>query len=253
MKRFFIFFFALCVIAWGAISFTFAHPGNTSDDGCHYCWTNCASWWYTYGTRHCHNGWVPQFGVADPLYYGNSTVSYAVPTVAASYSDEFVAAYTYAYKIGITTQTSIDKADMYGTLLRSHMAKMMVAYVKWVLGKTPDNSLSCDFTDISGQNTELQWYIKQACQLGLMGIWINAFNPNGKVTQAEFGTILSRALYGNKYDGGTPYYQNHLQALKIAGIATDISTPTNAQIRWYVMIMLQRAGSDTIDNYGYGN
>lgn len=35
---------------------TLAHPGNTASDGCHYCWTNCASWGYVYGTRHCHGG-----------------------------------------------------------------------------------------------------------------------------------------------------------------------------------------------------
>ncbi len=48
-----------------------AHPWNTSWDGCHYCWTNCSKWWYTYGTRHCHDGWTPSFGPADPLYYSS--------------------------------------------------------------------------------------------------------------------------------------------------------------------------------------
>lgn len=33
-----------------------AHPGNTASDGCHYCWTNCASWGEVYGERHCHGG-----------------------------------------------------------------------------------------------------------------------------------------------------------------------------------------------------
>lgn len=33
-----------------------AHPGRTASDGCHYCRTNCSSWGYTYGTRHCHGG-----------------------------------------------------------------------------------------------------------------------------------------------------------------------------------------------------
>lgn len=52
-----------------AVSTIYAHPGNSSWDGCHYCKTNCAKWGYTYGTRHCNNGGVPQFWVADPLYY----------------------------------------------------------------------------------------------------------------------------------------------------------------------------------------
>lgn len=40
----------------------------------------------------------------------------AVPTTvlgAASYSDELQGAYDYAYGIGITTQSSIDSANMY--------------------------------------------------------------------------------------------------------------------------------------------
>lgn len=35
---------------------TFAHPGNTASDGCHYCRTNCDSWGVAWNERHCHNG-----------------------------------------------------------------------------------------------------------------------------------------------------------------------------------------------------
>ncbi|HBB04145.1 TPA: hypothetical protein DCZ39_04610 [Patescibacteria group bacterium] len=47
----------------------------------------------------------------------------------------------------------------------------------------------------------MRFYIKLACQLGIMGINSSLFNPNGIVTRAEFGTVLSRSLYGNLYDG----------------------------------------------------
>lgn len=33
-----------------------AHPGNTSSDGGHYCWTRCDYWGEVYGQRHFHNG-----------------------------------------------------------------------------------------------------------------------------------------------------------------------------------------------------
>lgn len=32
----------------------FAHPGNTSADGCHYCRTNCDKWGVAWNQRHCH-------------------------------------------------------------------------------------------------------------------------------------------------------------------------------------------------------
>ena len=172
-------------------------------------------------------------------------LSTAVPTTvlgAASYSDELQGAYDYAYAIGITTQSTIDTANMYGTLIRAHMAKMMVNYATEVLGLTPNTSLTCEFTDVANQTEELQGYIKEACQLGLMGQGINAFDPNGTVTRAQFGTVLSRALYGDTYNVDTnPYYAEHLAALKDAGIMTMIDNPSQVEVRGYVMLMMQRA------------
>jgi subtilisin family serine protease len=154
-------------------------------------------------------------------------------------------AYLYAYQIGITTMPTIKKANMTWDLIRSHMAKMMVNYAINVLKKTPNTSLTCTFSDIENETEELQWYIKQACQLGIMGQGISQFYPKGKVSRAEFGTVLSRALYGNTYNTGTPYYTNHLKILKNNAIITN-TDPTIREMRAYVMLMLMRA-SDTLD------
>lgn len=35
---------------------TFAHPGRTDSNGCHYCRTNCASWGLNQDEYHCHSG-----------------------------------------------------------------------------------------------------------------------------------------------------------------------------------------------------
>ena len=168
----------------------------------------------------------------------------SVPTTvlgAASYSDELQGAYDYALTNGITTQSSIDTADMYGQLKRSHMAKMMANYAKEVLGKTLDTSKACAFTDVANESAELQGYITEACQLGLMGVGITEFNPNGIVTRAQFGTVLSRALYGDVNNDGNPYYVNHLNALQDAGIMNNISNPNAPEVRGYVMLMMQRS------------
>jgi hypothetical protein len=97
--------------------------------------------------------------------------------------------------------STIQTADMEGKLLRAHMAKMMVNYAIKVLNITPNTGLACSFTDIAKQTAEMQGYVKLACQLGLMGQGITGFDPNGEVTRAQFGTVLSRALYGNEYNG----------------------------------------------------
>lgn len=46
-----------------------AHPGNTASDGCHYCWTNCASWGEVYGARHCHGGGYTPPDIYTPNIY----------------------------------------------------------------------------------------------------------------------------------------------------------------------------------------
>jgi hypothetical protein len=82
-----------------------------------------------------------------------------------------------------------------------------------------------------------------------MGVGIEKFNPNGLVTRAEFGTAFSRALNGgdaeklaemNKAD---PYYKEHLNFLKEEGIMTKIDTPTQLEVRGYVMLMMMRSDS----------
>lgn len=175
--------------------------------------------------------------IATLLLVSTTSLSFAQTT-----NTEIQDAYNYAYSIGITTQGSIDSANMYGSLIRSHMAKMMVNYAKNVLGQTPDFLLSCNFSDIANETAELKGYIIEACQMGLMGVGISKFSPDDLVTRAQFGTVISRALYGDLYNDGTPYYLYHLQALQEDGIMTNISRPDSSEVRGYVMLMMMRAG-----------
>ncbi len=158
-----------------------------------------------------------------------------------AYSIEFNDAYNFAFEKGITTAPTIREANMTWWLKRAHLAKMIVNYAMNVLGKTLDTSKSCNFNDLDSQNAELKWYIKQACQLWLMWVGIQSFNPKDNVSRAEFGTILSRALRWSTYNkSGNDYYSAHLKALKAKLIIKD-SNPTLKERRAYVMIMLMRA------------
>ncbi|MEI6673281.1 MAG: hypothetical protein WCL02_08475 [bacterium] len=65
----------------------------------------------------------------------------------------------------------------------------------------------------------------------MMGVNMVEFNPNTKVTRAEFGTVLSRALYGNQNDTGSPYYLKHLQVLKKNAIMKNIEQVDILEIR----------------------
>ncbi|MCP6718810.1 MAG: hypothetical protein KJI71_01080 [Patescibacteria group bacterium] len=81
----------LIMIIGGLFAFntlTFAHPGRTAADGCHYCRTNCSSWGVAWNQRHCHGvralpqaevpkegsdgsfwGWIIGLGVVGYIYY----------------------------------------------------------------------------------------------------------------------------------------------------------------------------------------
>lgn len=161
-------------------------------------------------------------------------------TARSPYSAEMNEAYLYNYQIGATTISSILNANINGHLTRAQMAKMMSRYaisVKWM---TADSSKSCWFDDISTQNSELQDYMRLSCQLGIMGNNMSIFNPNGIVSRAEFGTVLSRVLFGSTYEDWFPYYTNHLQALYNANFIR-INDPNLIETRWNVMLMLFRA------------
>ncbi|MEI8091969.1 MAG: S-layer homology domain-containing protein [bacterium] len=85
------------------------------------------------------------------------------------------------------------------------MAKMVVNYANKIL-KTPLNTGNiCIFKDMGNETTEMKYYTRVACYLGIMGIKPDGtsdsvFHPKQMVTRAQFATILSRLLYGNTYD-----------------------------------------------------
>lgn len=162
-----------------------------------------------------------------------------------NYTEEMVSAYDYAYNNWITTMYPINNADVYGNITRSEMARIISHFAENILGKSPDLSKSCSFSDLNGLSQWVVADITKACQLGIMWyeeISFNDFDPNAKVTRAEFWTFLSKAMRGDQYNWGTPYYSGHLSALKNAGIISNIENVNFDEIRGYSWLLIQRAG-----------
>ena len=162
---------------------------------------------------------------------------------ADTYTQELKDAYNRAYSKSITTQPTIDSANMKGKITREEMAKMITNYAINILWKTPDTTKSCYFID-SNINPDLIQYVTKSCQLWLMGQWVTSFRPKDNVTRAEFWTVLSRALWWSLNEWWSTYYQNHLKALKAEWIMNNISSPMDKEIRWYVMLMMMRSVDD---------
>ena len=132
---------------------------------------------------------------------------------ADEYPSEMVDAYHRAYENWIISESSIEDANLYDALSNLSIKKILLNYA---------NYLWLD----SNSATTLFW---------------DLFNDEDSNTnRAIFGTALSRILWWNKYDGWTPYYKNHLEALKAAGIMNQIDNPEDrVEIKWYVLITLK--------------
>lgn len=229
---------------WGGWSSTF--------DTCA-CWDKSPSYYdgkcvatgeleSNYTTLYCLNqstGW--NTGVNNP----NTTWSTVVDTTSA----ESLWAYEFALKYGITTIPTFDTAMPYGVLYRKDAAKMMVQFAKAIGKNDMVHNEWCSYADAKDLNPYTVSFIEESCKLGIMGLKADGtiapiFNPHDIVTRAQFGTMLSRLIYGNEnnvsQDGTIPWYQNHLLALQKNGIMNNISSPDKQEVRLYVWLMLQR-------------
>jgi hypothetical protein len=191
-------------------------------------------------------------GDLSPNYYDNSCVgqwSHHGATCSSAIQNEFTDAYERAYTIGITTMAPICEANLDGKITRKQLAKMMTEFTVQIIKKQPNTKILCSFADTKNETPEMKFYMKIACQLGLMGRESDGkkikknFDPNDFVTRAEFGTVLSRLIFEGKYNTSDSIhrYNNHLQALQKIKIMSDISKPTMDELRGYVLLMLRRS------------
>jgi hypothetical protein len=124
---------------------------------------------------------------------------------------------------------------------------MLSVYATDVLEKEPVQSdIACDFTDTNQANKDLLPYITQVCELGIMGVQsdgktpLTKFNPNSLVTRAEFGTVLSRVLYGTTNNTSSPQWrEGHLNNLRKSNIISVVN-PNLQEQRGWIMTMLYR-------------
>ena len=158
------------------------------------------------------------------------------------YSQEFIDAYNFARKNNITTKDTIREADMDAPLTRIAMAKMLSQYAINVLGKTPDTSIVVPtFPDVDAKlDADYNNWVTLAYQLWIMWIGIEKFRPFDLVTRAEFGTALSRMLFGLADWEWDEWYKTHLDKLMEEMIITN-DNPNLKELRGYVMIMLMRS------------
>ncbi len=208
-------------------------------------------WWGWWGwTSYIWTNIICTTGQNCQNPYHNKTI--ATGQTENTYSQELQNAYQRAYSIGITTLSPIEWANIEWKITRAQLAKMLSVFTqKTMNAKKIHQGSECLFTDTNKITKDLQVYAQLSCTLGIM--WLkadgspdNIFNPSGSVTRAQFATVLSRLLYGEKNnikagEKNILRYQKHIQAINKTGIMKKISNPAMEEIRGFVMIMLMRA------------
>lgn len=161
---------------------------------------------------------------------------------------EILAAYMRAYRKWIIW-TGWWESDPDGYVTRWDMAEMVVKFTENVLWrKIPSTPARCKWWDAERdrKSPETKVYAQKACALWVMWIRMQDFLPNKILDRAEFGTILSRLLWWDKYDvvNATKtnlYYTRHLNALNKAWIMKQIDNPEDRkELRKRAWIMLMR-------------
>lgn len=148
---------------------------------------------------------------------------------------------------------TIQEARLDQPLTRAELAKIMSVYAMKEYHLKPLRAAAVNYKDVNTDLGDLADYIQLAYQLQIMGINadgtpIEAFEPHKLVSRAEFATVLSRVIWGNKHNISGDYrYSEHLQALKKYRVITS-DVPANWwELRGRALLMLHRTAKSSVE------
>ena len=164
--------------------------------------------------------------------------------------DDLMKVYLWARDNWITTWETLEAALPDGYIERWEMAKLVVDFVQDVLKREiPANIPSqCSRWDneTEWKSAEVKKYAEQSCALWLMWIYMQNFKPNKLLDRAEFGTIVSRLLWWDKFNKPNAtrfnkFYTNHLEEVKKQNLITKIDNPeAMKELRKWIWTVLKK-------------
>ena len=179
-----------------------------------------------------------------------------IPNCSIQYSQfasEQNDAYLWACQRNITTMRTIQEARLEQPLTRAELAKIMSVYAMKEYHLKPLRAGAVNYKDVNADLGDLADYIQLAYQLQIMGINadgtpMQAFEPHKLVSRAEFATVLSRVIWGNKHNiSGDDRYSAHLQALKKYKIITSDVPANRWELRGRALLMLHRNAQSPVE------
>ena len=170
---------------------------------------------------------------------------------SAEYFQDYWPAYSWARDNKIITDRTFSAANLYSAITRVEFAQFMMNFSKNVLKMKDPKKNICKLYDVSSLTKEYKEAVLWVCNNWIMWRWTRFFDWNSTLTLAEFATTLSRLFWWNEFSYGSPYYVNHVGALKGIWAIDDVDEPFNVLFRWDVLVMLMRSVSSTTDTSKY--
>ena len=163
--------------------------------------------------------------------------------------DDLMNVYLWARDNWITTWETLEAALPDGYIERWEMAKLVVDFVENVLWREVPSEIpsQCVWWDEKEWwSSEMGLYAKKSCALWLMGIYMKNFKPRKLLDRAEFGTIVSRMLWWEKFNvpnatNENKYYVKHLNEVKKENLITKIDNPQQIkELRKWIWTVLKK-------------
>lgn len=164
--------------------------------------------------------------------------------------DDLMDVYLWARDNWITTWESLEAALPNGYIKRWEMAKLIVDFVEGVLWREIPKNISekCSRWDDESEweSLEIKNYAEKSCSLWLMWIYMRNFQPNKLLDRAEFGTIVSRLLWWEKFNVPNAtkinkFYTKHLQEVKRENLIIQVENPEKIkELRKWIWTVLKK-------------
>lgn len=142
--------------------------------------------------------------------------------------------------------TIFDNQEDFGwdrQVTRGEIAKFFTKFAILIGKEKVKTTEECQFNDIDGYDYTLVPNIIEACEYGLMK-WSNgSYFPNKNLTEAEWLTVIIRAVVGMQDETGDPRWSETHWAAERLGILdgesiSDLDTPST---RWKIGTWLYKA------------
>ena len=117
----------------------------------------------------------------------------------------------FAHNYWLISANTIEEANPEWKVSRAAFAKITSKYATNILWLKPDTSKNCSFPDVTtGMDKSFDYWITKACQLWLMWIGTNNFNPKNPATEWQVYTVVSRMI---SLTEDKNYYESYIEYL----------------------------------------